>query len=141
MKLLVCGGRHFGLIPKWVRFGDTGYSQQARKAEAERLLLDRVLSACEPRPCILIHGAAQGADELARRWAARNGIPDLPFKADWYPQGFGRLDKSAGPCRNQRMIDEGKPDRVIAMPGGRGTADMISRARAAGIEVVEVENV
>jgi Lhr-like helicase len=36
------------------------------------------------------------------------------------------------------MIDEGKPDLVIAFPGGRGTADMVGRARKAGIRVVEI---
>ena len=35
------------------------------------------------------------------------------------------------------MIDEHKPDLVLAFPGGRGTADMIKRAIAAGIEVRE----
>jgi hypothetical protein len=33
------------------------------------------------------------------------------------------------------MIDEGKPDLVIAFPGGRGAADMVSRAIKAGIRV------
>ena len=129
------------MMPKWATFGSCEYIRLARKADAERTILDRILSACEPRPSVIIHGAAKGADELARRWAARNGIPELPFKADWYPNGFGRLDRSAGPRRNQRMIDEGKPDRVIGFSGGRGTADMLARARAAGIEVMEVVNV
>jgi hypothetical protein len=35
------------------------------------------------------------------------------------------------------MLDEGKPQLVVAFPGGRGTADMIGRARAAGVPVVE----
>lgn len=34
---------------------------------------------------------------------------------------------------------EAKPDLVIAFPGGRGTADMVRRARAAGIEVREIK--
>lgn len=38
------------------------------------------------------------------------------------------------------MIDEGKPDLVVALPGGRGTADMVRRAKKHGIEVVEVKN-
>lgn len=33
----------------------------------------------------------------------------------------------------------GKPDLVVAFPGGRGTADMVQRARAAGVEVLEVK--
>lgn len=32
------------------------------------------------------------------------------------------------------MLDEGKPDLVIAFPGGRGTADMVNRAKVSGIE-------
>ena len=31
------------------------------------------------------------------------------------------------------MLDEGKPDLVIAFPGGRGTFDMVSRAIEAGL--------
>jgi hypothetical protein len=37
------------------------------------------------------------------------------------------------------MINEGKPDLVIAFPGGKGTADMVARAAQAGIKVIEVE--
>lgn len=36
------------------------------------------------------------------------------------------------------MIDEGRSNLVLAIPGGRGTADMVRRARAAGIEVREI---
>lgn len=36
------------------------------------------------------------------------------------------------------MLRDGKPDIVIAFPGGRGTADMICQARAAGIRVEEI---
>jgi hypothetical protein len=36
------------------------------------------------------------------------------------------------------MIDQGRPDLVVAFPGGRGTADMVRRARAAGISVIEI---
>jgi formate dehydrogenase assembly factor FdhD len=36
------------------------------------------------------------------------------------------------------MLDEGKPDLVIAFTGGRGTTDMVTRAKNAGIEVIEV---
>jgi hypothetical protein len=33
------------------------------------------------------------------------------------------------------MIDEGCPDKIVAFPGGKGTADMIRRAEAAQIPV------
>jgi len=33
------------------------------------------------------------------------------------------------------MLDEGKADLVVAFPGGRGTANMLSQARAADVRV------
>lgn len=38
------------------------------------------------------------------------------------------------------MLKEGKPDLVIAFPGGNGTKDMVTKARKAGIEVIEVND-
>lgn len=109
MRVLVCGGRD--------------YQDEVRVAA--------VLSGIGGISQI-IHGGARGADDLARVWAIRSGIPDRQFSANWTR---GRM---AGPIRNQRMLDEGKPDLVVAFPGGRGTADMVRRARAAGIAVQEI---
>jgi hypothetical protein len=139
MKVLVCGGRGFGDVPKGVTPLTPEYDRCWRKAGQERALLAQTLGSLDPRPTLIIHGATSGADHHAAKWAKSVKIEDRPFKADWYPNGFGRLDKSAGPRRNQKMIDEGKPDLVIAFPGGRGTADMVSRARAAGIEAREIQ--
>lgn len=83
---------------------------------------------------VVIHGCATGADSEAMIWAQTCGRKHAPFQADWNQHG-----KAAGPIRNQRMLDEGKPDLVIAFPGGRGTADMIRRAKAAGVEAIPVE--
>jgi hypothetical protein len=33
------------------------------------------------------------------------------------------------------MLDQAKPDGVIAFPGGNGTNDMIERTRKAGIKI------
>jgi ABC-type sugar transport system substrate-binding protein len=81
----------------------------------------------------LINGGCHGADQLARNWAKKFGVTQETYPADW---SKGRI---AGPIRNQEMIDRGKPDLVIAFPGGKGTADMVRRAREAGIPVQEVE--
>jgi len=81
----------------------------------------------------IIYGCATGADQLARDWARYRGRESTGFPADWKRHG-----KAAGPKRNTRMIEEGKPDLVIAFPGGKGTANMVAQARAAGIEVIEV---
>ena len=37
------------------------------------------------------------------------------------------------------MLREGKPDFVVAFPGGRGTANMKEQALKAGVEVIEVD--
>jgi hypothetical protein len=87
---------------------------------------------------LLIHGGAPGADSLAADYAESKGIPQRPFdvtREEWH-----RLGKKAGPLRNQRMLDEGKPDLVVAFPGSRGTADMLRRAKKiAGLEVREIK--
>jgi hypothetical protein len=48
------------------------------------------------------------------------------------------VGKTAGPLRNQRMLDEGKPDLVVAFPGGGGTKDIVRRAVKAGLALHEV---
>jgi len=81
----------------------------------------------------VIQGAARGADSLASLWADKHGVDQEAYPADWENHG-----SFAGPMRNTRMLNEGKPDLVIAFPGGRGTADMVKKARRAGVQVVEI---
>jgi len=109
VRVLVCGGRDYN----------------------DRETVGRVLS--NLNPSLVIEGGATGADRLARLWAARTTTDVDTYEADWRTHG-----KAAGPIRNQRMLDEGKPDLVVAFPGGRGTADMIRRAEAAGMPVQRV---
>jgi hypothetical protein len=82
--------------------------------------------------CLLV-GDAEGADIRAEQWAIKRRIHHRVFRALWSEQG-----KSAGPKRNQRLLDEGLPELLVAFPGGRGTADMVRRAKARGLEVIEV---
>lgn len=82
---------------------------------------------------VIIEGGARGADQLAAIWSGEHGAELERFEADWENQG-----SFAGPRRNTRMLNEGKPDLVIAFPGGRGTADMVKKARKAGVEVIEI---
>lgn len=37
------------------------------------------------------------------------------------------------------MLDLGCPGVVLATPGGRGTADMVARARRAGLRVIGLD--
>jgi len=98
--------------------------------------MGRLLDAAHEREPfeVVIHGDYRGADKCAKMWAISRGVREEPYPADWASHG-----KAAGPKRNQRMIDEGRPDIVVAFPGGDGTADMVERARAARIRVVEIK--
>jgi hypothetical protein len=97
---------------------------------------------------LLIHGAAAGADEQGKVWAQTFQIPQSPYPAAWRDltapgavikeNRHGKYNARAGTDRNQRMLDEGKPDLVVAFPGGTGTADMVWRAKKAGVRVIEV---
>lgn len=82
----------------------------------------------------IIAGEAKGADFLARVWAKWLQVDYIGFPAEWDTHG-----KRAGPIRNKQMLTEGKPDLVIAFPGRRGTADMVSQSKKAGVEVIEVD--
>lgn len=81
----------------------------------------------------VIAGKARGVDTFAVDWAVINWCDFKEFPADWKTHG-----KAAGVIRNQQILDEGKPDLVVAFPGGRGTSDMIRRAEKAGIPVIRM---
>lgn len=109
MKVLVCGGRDFD---------DAQFVWSSlRAAHAKRPIT------------LLIHGAAPGADLLAEQWAGATGVNYAAVPALWAMHG-----KAAGPRRNRAMLLL-EPDGVIAFPGGKGTADMVAAAEAAGIKV------
>lgn len=78
----------------------------------------------------LAAGDATGADSLALTWAKHANVPHRRYAADWKKYG-----RKAGPIRNREMLDDFKPDCVIAFPGGRGTDDCVKAARDRGIIV------
>jgi hypothetical protein len=109
--VLVCGGRDF------------------QDAELIESTLDRLRAARGPFDCLIL-GGARGVDRIAGKWARKNGVLEWDFLPEWHRTPDGAV-------RNQRMIAEALPELVIAFPGGRGRADMVERARAAGVEVIE----
>ena len=113
MKVLITGGRSY----------------------ADRATVFRELDKlhAETTITVLIHGAATGADTLADSWAKSRGVEVIACPADWSRHG-----RAAGPIRNKAMLTDHKPELLLAFPGGRGTANMIGQAQAAGVKVVVV---
>ncbi len=153
LRLLVCGGRKFGKLPMkpnglgpdrdhpdWdARYAELMFIKKTLDQFCiEHNLVTPLKSRDQygnylPERLDIIHGGATGADTGADEWAVTNWVPVTEYKADWE-----RYDYKAGHIRNQQMLVEGKPDIVMAFPGGNGTADMVSRARMAGVKVIKV---
>ena len=112
-RILVCGGRD--------------YKDHRRVFE----ILDKALKAFGE--VHIIEGGADGADTCARMWAESRGITYSEYPADWK-----KLGKRAGYVWNVQMLNEGKPDLVVAFPGGPGTEMMMKLAKAAMKPVREI---
>lgn len=116
-RVIVAGGRDFDDYPLL--------------AAALDRLLERLPEA------ELVSGHARGADRLGERYAGEHGLPCAVFPADW--KRFGRR---AGSLRNAQMLEyaaEAEPVVIAFWDGvSRGTADMIGRARAAGVECIVI---
>lgn len=111
LTVLVCGGRDY----------------------ADRQRVFGVLDFNRAKIAMVVHGAAKGADTFAGMWAAENDVPCLRVPAKWAVHG-----KKAGAIRNVLMLKLGKPDLVVAFPGGKGTAMMIAMAEKAGVRVIDI---
>lgn len=111
-RILVCGGRDY----------------------ADKETIKRVLNELyeDHKFTQMIEGGASGADSLCASWAGAIGVHVIQVKAQWDKHG-----KKAGPIRNAEMLSL-KPDLVVAFPGVRGTKDMVTKAKAAGVKVIEV---
>ena len=114
MRLIgVCGGRDFA---------DVG-------------LVNKALHKHTVGGDVIVHGDAWGADKLADGWAESHGHSVIRVPAIWKRHGRG-----AGPRRNA-VIAALPLAKLIAFPGGAGTADMVERARQSNITVIEIEKV
>lgn len=114
MKVLICGDR------KW-----TDYDMIRKVLEVRNLA---------SRPITVIHGGCKGADTLAGRAASDLGVGVQVFEAQW--EKFGN---AAGPIRNKRMLEEGKPEEVWAfhddLEHSKGTKDMVTQAKLRKVPV------
>lgn len=133
MIVLVTGGRDY-----------TGQSRLWAALDMLRREVPEGMALC------IVEGGATGADAIARRWLeARRDTPGATlyakrFHADWAMIHDCREHAhdllGAGPCRNGRMVAwvasrRSDDKRVLACPGGIGTADCVEKARNAGLFV------
>ena len=99
-KVLICGGRFYATGPNYYPM--------------ERIFDLAMCTLRDAGEFSIVCGDAPGADGYARAWAQMHGVECDVFKADWK-----NLGRSAGPKRNQRMLDENEIQLVVAFPGGR----------------------
>lgn len=140
-RVLICGGRDFGDLRQVKERPEAMYEYLFQMADLETHAITLHAMLQEPEDdhgnwlpdWFVISGGARGADANAIDWAIINWCPFREFKADWKTHG-----KKAGILRNIQMLREGRPDLVIAYPGGAGTAHMVKIAKEAGIKVIEV---
>ena len=100
---------------------------------SDRLVIYDILKEL-PKDTLIIQGGARGADTLAREVAEELGLEVKTFKAEWDKYG-----KSAGPIRNQKMLDETHPSLVLVFHSdiehSKGTKDLVERARKTTIPI------
>lgn len=115
MRICVIGSRNYSNKPK----------------------VEEVLTKYQDQSPTIISGGAPGADTLAIDIAKKLGYDTQVFYANWTKWG-----KTAGPIRNREMLDEGKPDLVIAFrsPGNSsGTDGCIKEAMKRNIQHIIYE--
>lgn len=129
MNLIIAGGRDF-----------TDYNLLCQS-------LDHLLKNTDKSMITVFCGKARGADSLGEDYATERGIRVKPFPADWdditvegavikTTRAGKKYNARAGILRNQEMLDAGATHLVAYWDGkSKGTSDMISRAKRAGIQV------
>lgn len=142
MRILVCGGRDFGNMDR--KLPEVEFEKRRKQYAFIFNTLDKLARKHSkhynpddnwlPSDIVIISGGAKGADEAAACWAIVNWIEPEIYKANWF-----KFKKVAGLVRNQQMLKKGKPDLVVAFPGGRGTNHMVGISKKAGVEVLELE--
>jgi hypothetical protein len=87
---------------------------------------------------VIVHGAAPGVDESFELACRGLGVATEPHPAEW-----DRFGKSAGPRRNQDMIDAGAGLCIAfhrSLATSKGTKDCVRQALEAGIPTYLVES-
>jgi len=114
MRLIIAGGRHFDDVA----------------------LIRRALSKAHAQSAItvLIHGGSGALGIAAEDWAREMRLHVVRYPANWR-----ELGKRAEAIRNAFMLEDSRPDKVLALPGGNDTADLVALATAARVPVIDAD--
>lgn len=133
MKVIICGGRDFDNYPFMCDKLDAIFSNN----KPDEIVSGGQKTVEKDENGVVVK--VYGADALGELYAwdhyafGKHKCKVTVFEANWYPNG--KLDRSAGPKRNQQMADYAT--HCVAFWNGRskGTQDMILRAKANGLNV------
>jgi len=110
MRLLISGGRHFD--------------------DAVAVLSELGRIHAEYPVTVLIHGGLPAIGATAEDWARQNDVHIVRYPANW-----SLLGKQADTKRNRFMLEDSRPDALLAFPGGRHVQELVQQARAKNIPV------
>jgi len=100
---------------------------------------DKIASgADELAPDAILHGGAEGADQLAQAYADLNGLPTEVIRPDYQKHPW----KVAPLERNTELVNRADAVLAIYATGRRrqgGTWDTVQKALRAGLPVLELE--
>jgi hypothetical protein len=111
MRLLISGGRHFD--------------------DAASILSELNRIHAEYPVTVLIHGGLPAIGSAAEDWARQNDVHIIRYPANW-----SLLGKQADAKRNRFMLEDSRPDALLAFPGGRHLQELVQHARAKGMPVI-----
>ncbi len=127
MRVLCCGDRNYS-------------SYEIIRRELEKL----------PKDTEIIQGCANGADTISAKIAKVLDLKllssignDDAINNPGFPANWNKYGRAAGSIRNKQMLDEGKPNLVLAFHGNieksKGTKNMIEQAKKRGIKVLLIK--
>lgn len=133
-QLVVTGSRNY-------KMNDMAFDKLMEQVFIHMAMARREIHIDQPNATLNIaEGGADGADARVREWVKRTDsdqITHKTFEADWTTHGL-----SAGPKRNALMLEEWKPELVLAIWDGKvaksGTLDCMKKANDLGIPLFVV---
>jgi len=113
MRVLICAGRFYADTNTLTRVLDLYHQSHPIK--------------------VLIHGGHQLLGASIEGWARDADVHVVRYPANWAMHG-----RHAEIRRNLFMLDDCRPDIILALTGGDDTAECIKMAKRVGVKVIEV---